>query len=1024
MVLRKYLLFLFFILTTFLPLPRLSLYAQSLSPITINNNSKYTNASDGSVELRLFMQRATQMFISNHPNFSEGEWEDYVTFRKWLLSGEDGLKTVYIKFKDQSGKESNSFSASINLDRTPPEDPEVLMDKNEKYTTNFLRQVQLSLQVKEGDFMMIAGDSTFQGGRWIEFTKTMNYTLYGNEGEKWVYAKFKDKAGNESKIVKDNIILDLVPPSLVSLQINNGDKLTNDEKVKITIVAKDAAEILLKEPDAKWQTFRSEIEDFHLAGEDGLKTVSLKLKDEAGNVSNPFSAQIKLDRSAPKESKIIIDNNQPFTTEPSGKVVLRLYAEEAIALMVSEDSGFTGLNWENYKTIINWILSEGDGKKKVYARFKDHSGNVSKPVYDEIVLDRSSPEVDGLIINQGNKVTNKIQVTLQLKSSEARQMMVGSNEAFLGAMWEKYIPEKKMTLQGRDGEKWFFVKYKDAAGNISMPARASIILDRLPPTETKLTINKGIGYSTHPESKVTLALTAEGASEMLISNTKDFKGTTWQPFKESIEWKLPGEDGLKIVGVRFRDGAGNVSRVVTDRVKLARSATVKGKFDINSDSLLTKNPYRKVDLNITGEGAKEMMISNSEDFKKAVWEEFSTHKIWTLSDGDGEKTVYLKLKGYVGNESKIYSDKIIMDRSAPKNGKLAINNESLFTVNQKNEVTLSIHAANATKMMISNNPVFYGASWEPYKTSKIWVLEKDEGVKNVYIKFKDDIGNESEVTSDRILLDKTAPQNVGLKINNGSEFTNNERKAVTLVFAAEGAVKMRISNLPDIESSPWEKISNKKLNWILPGEDGEKRVYVQYKDEGENESAVVFDKITLDRKPPKNCSFTINNDSLYTNNLEADVRLYISGEEVASFLISNRRDFFGARWERFKTYKSHWILDGEDGEKAVYMLFKDEAGNLYPDTLEHKIILDRTPPSEISVSIKGEKADRNVRLHLKAKDAEMMEIRSSKDIEGKWEHFVESKDWTLGEGEETNIWVRFRDKAGNTSDFYSVFQNQ
>lgn len=1004
-----------------------SVRSQSLPPITINNNSKYSGNPEGKVDLRLSLNGAEEMMISNHEDFKDSKWEKFVSFKEWFLKNEDGERTVYVKFKDRLNKESKTFSSSIILDRQPPVETKFLINNDLKFVTNFLRQVQLTFHAKDAAFIMVANDSLFSAARWMPYTTNIsNWALTGNEGVKTIYAKFKDKADNESQIVKDEIILDLQPPTVISFQVNEGDKLTNNERVKLTILAQDASEIWIKESNAKWQPFKEKI-DLTLEGNDGIKLISFKLRDEAGNSSNFFNTQISLDRNSPKAARVIINNNKPFTSDPSKKVILNLYAQEAVELMISEDSLFSDSKWTNYQPMINWTLSEADGKKIIYARFKDVAGNITPTIKDEIILDRSSPEGGTLIINGGQSVTNKTAITIELSAPEAHQMMISSNESFLGALWEGFLSEKKISLQGADGEKWVFVKYKDAAGNVSKPISASITLDRLPPTEGGLKINNAIGYSTDAEGKVLLSITAKGAAEMMVSNTNDFKGAIWQPFKDTLNWKITGSDGMKVVGVKFRDAAGNVSKVAIAKVKLARSATIKGNFTINSDSVITKNPYKRVDLNISAQGAKDMLISNYEDFKGAAWEEYKTHRIWTLSEGDGEKTVYLKFRGFVGNESKVYSDKIQMDRSAPQNCRILINNDSLFTINRNNQVKLTLRASNATKMMISNNPVFQGAHWESYKTSKGWVLDSEEGVKTVYARFKDEVGNESEIVSDHILLDKTAPLKATLKINNGADFTNNPRKAVTLVFAAQGAVQMRISNSPNIESADWEKISNKKLNWILPGEDGEKRVYVQYKDEGENVSAVVFDKIVLDRTPPKNCKFSINNDSLFTHNSAGDVRLYISGEDVSSILISNRLDFFGARWETFKTYKSHWILDGEDGEKTVYMAFKDAAGNIYKDTLSRKIILDRTPPKDISVSVKGERvSNKKVVLHLKAKEADMMEIRSDKEVESEWEAFKESKEWTFPEDgdDERNIWLRFRDKAGNVTPLLPVFQNQ
>jgi hypothetical protein len=53
-------------------------------------------------------------------------------------------------------------------------------------------------------------------------------------------------------------------------------------------------------------------------------------------------------------------------------------------------------------------------------------------------------------------------------------------------------------------------------------------------------------------------------------------------------------------------------------------------------------------------------------------------------------------------------------------------------------------ASGVTEMMISNNPDFGGAAWEPYGTSKPWILAQTSGLASVFVKYMDAVGNISE----------------------------------------------------------------------------------------------------------------------------------------------------------------------------------------------------------------------------------------------------------------------------------------
>lgn len=57
----------------------------------------------------------------------------------------------------------------------------------------------------------------------------------------------------------------------------------------------------------------------------------------------------------------------------------------------------------------------------------------------------------------------------------------------------------------------------------------------------------------------------------------------------------------------------------------------------------------------------------------------------------------------------------------------------------------------AHEVMISNDPSFAGAKWEPYAPKKRWTLKSGKGPKTVYVKYRDPVGNEV-VAGDIIFL--------------------------------------------------------------------------------------------------------------------------------------------------------------------------------------------------------------------------------------------------------------------------------
>jgi hypothetical protein len=64
---------------------------------------------------------ATQVEISNNPDFKGAVSEKYAKTKPWVLSREDGEKIIYVKFLNDDGESSSILSDSIVLDTSLPQ---------------------------------------------------------------------------------------------------------------------------------------------------------------------------------------------------------------------------------------------------------------------------------------------------------------------------------------------------------------------------------------------------------------------------------------------------------------------------------------------------------------------------------------------------------------------------------------------------------------------------------------------------------------------------------------------------------------------------------------------------------------------------------------------------------------------------------------------------------------------------------------------------------------------------------------
>lgn len=139
--------------------------------------------------------------------------------------------------------------------------------------------------------------------------------------------------------------------------------------------------------------------NWDLSAGDGPKTVYLKLKDRAGNITadaNAIPAAIVLDTTPPIGS-FTINNGAAITN--SQQVILTMEAEDnlsGMAGMMFSNDGVTYSRPEAYTAFKAWILSGNEESSKiVYVKFTDKVGNTSTAVKVEIGYN-SAPVFPGI----------------------------------------------------------------------------------------------------------------------------------------------------------------------------------------------------------------------------------------------------------------------------------------------------------------------------------------------------------------------------------------------------------------------------------------------------------------------------------------------------------------------------------------------------------------------------------------------------------------------------------------------------
>lgn len=373
----------------------------------------------------------------------------------------------------------------------------------------------------------------------------------------------------------------------------------------------------------------------------------------------------------------------------------------------------------------------------------------------------------------------------------------------------------------------------------------------------------------------------------------------------------------------------SLTGMAQDGLDSTKSLVTSAKIRVNKGNKYTRS--NTVPLNITALKAREMMVSNSSDFSGKLWKPFLQYvPVWEI-DGkeDGKKTIYCKFRDAFNRESTVFFGDVTLDRKPPQNPKVEIIQKKELSRRSPSAVELNLNVEGATYVMISNEKRFYGKKWRLYMPEQAvkWDLGGyEEGKRAVFVKFRDHAGNESAVASDEVMIDTRPPVWCKLAIDNGQKITTDSTGKVNLSASALGATYMMIANDSDFTDAIWQPY-DETVSWNIGRKEGNRKVYIKYKDDADNISVITMAQIFQDTYPPYDCSIQINNGALQTFNPDGKVSLQLKAIDAEFMMLSNTIDFAAYKWQRYQKNIPEWRLAKGKGSHTVYAIFKDKYGN-------------------------------------------------------------------------------------------------
>jgi hypothetical protein len=398
-------------------------------------NNIYTNKPNVTLQLTGINDGGSgvsEVRFSNNDQAHYSAWEpcNSGTFPKnnWLLTGNDGPKTVYAQLKDKVGN-ITTLSDTITLDTTPPQNGQILINNGDDFTHS--QYVTLSLSAIDSNgvsFMRFSNISNNDNDflAWEPYsTSREGWPLSSGDGNKTVYVQFQDGAGNRTtQIIRDSIYYDNTPPA-GSISINGGANYTKNTAVTLNLTVNDSGGVKVSRMRfsnngsdySSWEPFAVIKSNWTLTNGPGLKTVFVQCQDEYQQTST-FSDTITLDTLPPRGAFCISDPNGKIldnNLNPANTATIRI-----TNITANDDSGALGSNsgvrgvyfWNGsgatrpagaiyYKLSdlpaagFDFDLAGGaDGPRTVTMQVEDVAGNVFSTQYT-VALDTTPPGAPG-----------------------------------------------------------------------------------------------------------------------------------------------------------------------------------------------------------------------------------------------------------------------------------------------------------------------------------------------------------------------------------------------------------------------------------------------------------------------------------------------------------------------------------------------------------------------------------------------------------------------------------------------------
>ena len=519
----------------------------------------------------------------------------------------------------------------------------------------------------------------------------------------------------------------------------------------------------------------------------------------------------------------------------------------------------------------------------------------------------------------------------------------------------------------------------DAAGLISNVIVYNFTVDRTAPVITSVAVSDKDGCALDNsrwtnDSTVTLAIAATGSPfNMMVSESGDKPIIA---FAASSDFAMTNVNGSHTVYARLYDKYNNrVDWTPSNAIILDNIAPVAvGPLVINLGALKTSSASVAISWANLGLGGLNMGQANlSENAADLVcgnggWVPNSVGPPWpfSLSAGDGMKTVYLAARDSAGNISNVLSDAIELDMTPVTITSYDMVDLGGFDCSDDGQI--EAHYSWTGTDAVTLEWSYDGITWGFWKSlvgetspdTALGSVPNVAGVQYLYIRIVDDIANTSAPAVDSIEVDNTVPTLTNMIVVDAAvtatpdpvdpQYSNSLTFNLSITGLSADVTVLRVSEDNFTTYSDFAIVSANPytLSYTYAGTPTEcvaKTLWIKALDCAGNESVFDSDPFRLDLTPPVLTSFT---GPALTNVALVNLAIVATDNCTPYRMRIGEGSLVGVPWVAYNAAPTYSLVGG-DGPHTVLLEVSDRGGNIVSGSCV--INLDATVPSAASFVI-------------------------------------------------------------------------